>query len=97
MSDEVVAALTDLAKVLRRQVEQTNEGVVRAEKQMAVFEARQQPDFSKQMEENAAHMRRSMERAETMRAEEREFRDRLFATLDRQNALLEQLITRLKT
>jgi hypothetical protein len=99
MTEDAVIALNEIAKLLRRQVEQTDEGVERAAKQMAAFEARShavRPDFSKQMEESAAQMRRSMERAETARAEELEFRARLFATLDRQNALLEQLLTRLK-
>jgi ABC-type transporter Mla subunit MlaD len=94
MPDEVVDALKEIAALLRRRVEQTDEAVKRAEVQFAAIKANN-PDMAdtvKQMKENVAQARRSYGDIDKARAEEKAFRDRLLATLDQLNVSLAQAI-----
>jgi ABC-type transporter Mla subunit MlaD len=94
MPDEVVDALKEIAALLRRRVEQTDEQVKRAEVQLAAISANrpEQAAVVKQMKENAEQARRSYGDIDKARAEEKAFRDRLLATLDQLNASLAQAI-----
>jgi ABC-type transporter Mla subunit MlaD len=92
MRDEVIDALKEIAALLRRRVEQTDEQVKRAEVQLATIKANN-PDTAnivKQMKENVEQARRSYGDIDKARAEEKAFRDRLLATLDQLNTSLEQ-------
>ena len=99
MPDDVTNALTEIASLLRRRVEQTDEAVKRSVEQVAAMQARHpvpSPDHMKRMEENNERMTRSFGDMEKRMAEERAFQARLLETLGRQNELLETLIARLK-
>ena len=100
MPDEVVVALKEIAALLQRRVEQTDAAAQRSAEHMAIVKTKmpqENPDFVKEMEENRARTARVYDQMDSVRQEERAFRERLLQALDRQNALLDQLVTHLRT
>jgi cation transport regulator ChaC len=99
MPDDVAAGLKEIAALLRRQVEQTEEAANRTAEYFAKAQGAkpgEKPEYLKKLEENAARMGLSHEELGKARAEERALREQLVAALNRQNALLEQLLARMK-
>ena len=99
MPDEVVTALNEIAALLRRRVDQTDDATKRSMEHLAAMKAHnplERPEHVKRMEENNARVARSFDDVERRMAEERAFQVHLLETLGRQNELLEVLITRLK-
>jgi hypothetical protein len=99
MPDATVDALNEIAALMRRRVEQTEEATKRSIEQMERMRANnplEKPEYAKRMEEQHARMERSYADMERLRAEEQEFRERLLATLTRQNEVLDAILARLK-
>jgi hypothetical protein len=99
MPDDTVNALNEIAALLRRRVEQTDDATKRSMEHLAsikIINPMERPEYVKQLDENNARMARSIGDVEQRMAEERAFQARLLETLGRQNELLETLITRLK-
>ena len=100
MPDEVVVALKEIAALLQRRVEQTDAAAQCSAEHMAIVKTKmphENPDFVKEMEESRARAARAFDQMDSARQEERAFRERLLQALDRQNALLDQLVTHLRT
>lgn len=108
MPDETVAALQEIASLLRQRVEQHNIMAKRSEERMEKFDQQKtaipdlkesHKDFERRMEERhkEAEQRRQEEQAQKQRLqeEERQFKQHLLTELGRHNDLLEQIVSRL--
>lgn len=101
MPDETTVALQEIAGLLRRRVEQHDEALKQSAERIAKMDAQMvpRPDFDKFREENEqrvseytdkAEQRRQQEeqQRERLQAEDRQFKQRLIAELERHNLLL---------
>jgi methyl-accepting chemotaxis protein len=108
VSDEIEKTLKEIAVLLRRQVEQQDASVRRGEEMREKFGQRltgfsgmredmrqRREEFEKRREDINSNMEKSREQAAEHRREEREFRQRLLAELERHNQLLEALVKHL--
>ena|SRR5438552_11643493 len=99
MTDETAAVLQEIAALLRRQVEQHDAMAQRAEEARLRFAER--PGLVSTVSGGMRHeemdkRREEMQvRAEQYRDEERQFKQRLLAELERHNHLIESLLERL--
>jgi hypothetical protein len=94
MPDETTAALQEIAGLLRRRVEQQDEQAKKAEArrpgldQMRERSDRQNATFRELAEER-------QQKQETLQEEDRQFKQRLIAEMERHNLLLERLLSRM--
>jgi len=116
MSDETVAALQEIAGLLRRRVEQQDEQARRSEElhkqseerfaEMDVFKS-EMPDLPKMQQDSENLMEEFRQEVEQRRAgekrekerlqeEDRQFKQRLLAELERHNTAIEHLLARLE-
>lgn len=108
MPDDTTAALQEIASLLRRRVQQQDEMAERTEKRMEEIRTRdpatsnidQIREDAKQRTDNMSAMlekRRKETQLEKahLQEEERQFKQRLLAELERHNALLDRLLSRL--
>ena len=108
MPDETVSALQEIASLLRRRIEQQEEMAQRSEERMAKLDERKshipalekiQEDSKQRLTQMKAQFEQRDEHKqaekEKLQQEDREFKQRLLAELERHNSLLEQLLSRL--
>ncbi len=108
MPDDTTAALQEIASLLRRRVQQQAEMAERSEKRMVEIAERNAATLSpdkiheegqRRSEELRATLLKGDEETRQQKAhfqeEERQFKQRLLAELERHNALLERLLSRL--
>ena len=95
MSDDVSSALREIADLLRKRNDSQSALSERAERRLEQMRIpRQIPDYTAMRQQHERDMEDSRELSRQHRAEDIEFRERLLASIERQNALLAQLVER---
>ena len=108
MGDDLTVMLNEIATLLRRQIEQ-HDAMIRGTEEMRTKMIVQSPhlqEIRQRVEENREKWQRSREtreaswegareRAAQMHEEDKQFKERLLAELERHNRALESLLTRL--
>jgi hypothetical protein len=97
MSDDVAGVLREIADLLRERVHQTADFAKRSEERLAGMprpRSIQFPDFAATQAKYDDEAKLRREESTRHRQEDVEFRERLLATLERQNELLSRVISR---
>jgi hypothetical protein len=97
MTDDVSAALHEIAQLLRQRVEQNADAAKRADERLAHIRPPREftmPDFAALESKREAAAAAHREETARQRAEDVAFRERFLKTIEDQNALLRALLDR---